>query len=475
MKVKISFAAFLVGAAFLSLDAGGTGKTYEASWASLDKRPVPQWWREAKFGIFIHWGPYAVPAYAPTDAKRIDLCYSEWYCTRLSRNDAVFKAHNDRHHHGAPYGNFAADFTAENFDPAAWADLFKKAGAKYAVLTSKHHDGYALWPSAVTPHYNSTVIGSGRDLCGEFATAMRAAGLKSGFYFSLLEHTNPLYPKKKNRKILIPSADAMAIQDWSRKINHRQMKELVERYKADIIWPDGGWDWTSEEHCSTEFLSWLFNESSMKDSVVVNDRWGSDCRGHHGGHYTTEYGEGTDDMDGKSADYVHPWEECRGIGNSFGYNRYETPEHYMSARKCIETLIDVVSRGGNLLLNVGPMADGTIPPIMQDRLLAIGRWLQVNGEAIYGTTRWGRADVGLREKGLYFTHKGASVYLIFTRWPTADVFIPRLSGVKSVRFLGKDVPLDWTEENGGVRVRLPQVAVTDLPCEDAWTIAFETK
>lgn len=345
--------------------SSGAAERYDANWESLDRRPVPQWWTEAKFGIFVHWGPYAVPAYAPTDAESVYTCYAEWYQGRLIGTNAQFCAHHRQHYGNAPYGNFAAAFKAENFEPEAWAELFRKAGAKYAVLTSKHHDGYALWPSAESPYYNSVAIGSGRDLAGEFAVAMRKAGLKCGFYYSLLEYANPLYPGRRDKE---NGTGSLTMKEWAARVNLPQMKELAENYKADIIWTDGEWDWPDADHRSTEFLAWLYNESSVRDTVVVNDRWGIKCRGRHGGHYTTEYGH-CDEGVTMTGEYLHPWEECRGIGNSFGFNRYETPEHYMSGSQCIETLVETVSRGGNLLLNIGPTADGRIPAIMQDRLL----------------------------------------------------------------------------------------------------------
>lgn len=448
----------------------GAGE-YEAKWESLDRRTVPQWWRDAKFGIFVHWGPYAVPAYAPTDSKSIYTCYAEWYHGRLLGTNEQFCAHHKKHYGDAPYGNFAAEFKAENFNPEAWAELFRRSGAKYAVLTSKHHDGYALWPSAVTPYYNSVALGSGRDLAGEFTAAMKKAGLRSGFYYSLLEYANPLYPKKRNGR---NCAATLPMRDWARRVNLPQMKELVENYKADIIWPDGEWDWPAEDQCSEEFLAWLYNESSVRDTVVVNDRWGAKCRGRHGGHYTTEYGN-ADEGVAQKGDYVHPWEECRGIGHSFGYNRYETTADYMSREKCIETLVDVVSRGGNLLLNVGPTADGRIPAIMEDRLLAIGRWLEVNGEAIYGTTRWAKADPSLRKEGIYFTRKGAAIYLIFTRWPQAEITVPAIGKVRDVTPLGFSAKIAWRQESGGLVLSVPPAVPTELPGSAAWTLRVETE
>ena len=472
MKVKIIIVALLAVAALLSVNAEESGKKYEANWASLDTRPMPQWWVDAKFGIFVHWGPYSVPAFAPTDAKEFWLCYAEWYQGQCLRTNAAFCAHHQKHYGNRPYANFAAEFTAENFRPDRWAALFKKAGARYAVLTAKHHDGYALWPSPETPYYNSVALGSGRDLVGEFATAMRAAGLKCGFYYSLMEYANPLFPATVAGKSAY-GPEALSTKEWAACVNVPQLKELVERYRADIVWPDGEWGWPSSEFRSEEFLSWLYNESSMRTNVVVNDRWGADCRGRHGGHFTSEYGTVCDDLKTKTAVVQHPWEECRGIGKSFGYNRYETVADYLTPDACVELLVDVVSRGGNLLLNVGPTADGRIPVIMQDRLLAIGHWLEINGEAIYGTTRWEEADPDLRKQGIYFTRRGLSIYLIATQWPKSAIVIPRIMPVDNVSFLGLDSRIEWTQSGDVLRVVFPRISATSLPSTDAWTVRID--
>jgi len=467
--------------AVLSLAASGlsaaTQGPYEAEWTSLDARPVPRWWKEAKFGIFVHWGPYSVPAYAPTprlsgpnwkDGKKVYSFYAEWYQGQLDRSNELVRAHHAQMHGSAPYANFAASFRAENFNAAEWADLFKRAGARYAVLTSKHHDGYALWPSAETPYYNSVALGSGRDLAGEFTAAMKAAGLKSGFYYSLMEYANPNYPMKTREAKPTPE-QREKMRQWARTVNLPQMKELAERYKADIIWPDGEWYYADKDQLSEEFLAWLYNESSVCDTVVVNDRWGSECRGKHGGHLTTEYGAGSDGVKGA---VVHPWEECRGIGRSFGFNRMETSEDYMTCEKCIETLVDVVSRGGNLLLNVGPTADGRIPAIMQDRLLAMGRWLETNGEAIYGSTRWAKADRELVKKGVYFTQGGEAVYLISMRWPQEPLRIAGLSSVKEVSLLGGNERISWNVEKGVLTIDPPVVRPEGQMC--GWTFKVKS-
>ena len=356
---------------------------YEAAWESLDARPVPAWWQDAKLGIFIHWGAYAVPAYAPTSAGIVYDCYAEWYDGRLQQGNANFTNHNQQVYGGQPYGNFAGAFRARFFDADKWADLFRRAGARYAVLTSKHHDGYALWPSPESAHFNSVTLGPGRDIAREFVDAMSRAGIRRGFYYSLLEYTNPMYPHadKYGCKTKCP-IDA---KTWSRTMNLPQMKELVEDYKADIVWTDGEWDMTDEELLSAEFLAWLYNESSVKDSVVVNDRWGIDCRGRHGGHYCTEYGYLHGDKVAGEMD--HPFEECRGIGKSFGYNRFETVGDYLSREELVRLFAKTLGAGGNLLLDIGPDPDGLIPPIMEERLLQLGAWIEAHKEAVYGTRR----------------------------------------------------------------------------------------
>ena len=446
----------------LAAASSGLAETYEAKWESLDKRPVPSWWTEAKFGIFIHWGPYAVPAFGNVskDGKFAWDCYAEWYQGFMLKGKKPYLDHHEKFYHNAPYGNFAAQFKAEHFDAAEWAKLFRKAGAKYVVLTSKHHDGYALWPSPESPYYNSVAVGSGRDLAGEFCKAMRDAGLRRGFYFSMLEYANPLYPGIRDGK---PSPAALTPEEWNRRVNLPQLKELADNYEADIIWPDGEWDYPSERHCSKEYLAWLFNESKVKDTVVVNDRWGKECRGRHGGHYTTEYALEGGDTSGDSE--MHPWEECRGIGNSFGYSRFETPKDYMSRERCVETLVSCVSRGGNLLLNVGPTADGRIPAIMQDRLLAIGRWLDVNGEAIYATTRWASAPKDFAKRRIYFTEKGNAVYMVV--FPNGEdvVKIPGLTQAKGVSMLGTDAKIGWKVADGGLEIELPRFLPGESPVE----------
>lgn len=368
--MKILLFTFLL----LSLNVAAQQR-YAPSWESLNTRGIPEWFNREKFGIFIHWGVYSVPAYAPV-IPNSGYSYAEWYWQRIvTKIPAFVEFHESRYGKNFTYFDFEKSFKAELFDPSQWASVFRQAGARYVVLTSKHHEGYALWDN---PQANQTwgrnwnaVSGTpGRDLLGELSRAVRDSGLKMGYYFSLYEWYNPLWLKDKKAYVeqhMIP-----------------QFKDLVTKYRPAVIFSDGEWDLPDTAWKSEELLAWLFNDSPVKDEVVVNDRWGSNTRNKYNNvlYATSEYGAGM------NPDIV--WEESRGIGNSYGYNRMETASDYKSAFDLILILTDVVSRGGNLLLDVGPTADGRIPMIMQDRLLQMGKWLKKNGEAIYGTKPWTR-------------------------------------------------------------------------------------
>jgi alpha-L-fucosidase len=402
---------------------------FDPNWESLNKRGIPAWFNQEKFGIFIHWGVFAVPSYAPIIPNSGDS-YAEWYWYRIhNKQKNFYDFHVKNFGSSFAYQQFEPQFKAELFNPDQWADLFKKAGARYVVLTSKHHEGYTLWPNEQADKawgrpWNAVSGTPQRDLLGDLTNAVRNKGMKMGYYYSLYEWYNPiwLYDKKKYvDEHMFP-----------------QFKDLVTRYKPSVIFSDGEWDISSAEWKSPELLAWLFNESPVAKEVVVNDRWGKETREHNtGATYTTsEYGSG------KDASVV--WEENQGIGHSYGYNRNENLNDYKSSDELILMLIDIVSRGGNLLLNVGPTADGRIPVIQQQRLLDMGAWLNVNGEAIYGTTahttpyQWSPGKMPEKKGASYmagysiakltepkkeeayveafFTRKGKDLYIILPRF-----------------------------------------------------------
>jgi len=451
----------LVLVAILAPPRPGSAQRFQPTWESLDRRASREWFDDAKFGIFIHWGLYSVPAWGPKGK------YAEWYWRRIvqdrEKNGEFWQFHERTYGANVRYQDFADDFRAELWEPAEWAALFKRAGARYVVLTSKHHDGFALWPSAHSWNWNSADVGPHRDLAGDLAKAVRAEGLKFGFYYSLLEWYHPLYTNR--------STDPK-IRRYVSEHMIPQMKDLVERYQPSILWTDGEWDHPDEVFRSTEFLAWLFNEAPNRDEVVVNDRWGKETRSRHGSFYTTEYGKVFEGDTLAASAARHKWEETRGMGASFGYNRNEKLEDYRTSRELIHLLVQTVARGGNLLLNVGPTADGRIPVIMQQRLADIGAWLTTNGEAIYGTRRWRETGEGAK---LHYTRKGAVVYAIALEHPGDALVLaaPRTGPATRVSLLGHDAPLRWKVEGGRLHVEIPRRSPDDEKVRHAYVFRLD--
>lgn len=487
MRSSLSLALFLSGAAALA-----SAQPFAPTWESVDRRPTPAWFTDAKFGVFIHWGTYSVPSYAPVIPGK--LAYAEWYWNAMTTGKSkdanpvqtgTWAYHRQQYGPDYDYANFAPQFRAELFDPGHWADVFQRSGARYVVLTSKHHEGFALWPSREASAtwgrpWNAVETGPKRDVLGDLSQAVRAKGLKMGYYYSLYEWYNPLWLSDKPRYI--------------REHMFPQFKDLVTRYQPELVFADGEWDLPSAEWRSPELLAWLFNESKVKDTVVVNDRWGKDSRHKHGGYWTTEYTPGMSGSD-------HPWEESRGMGFSYGYNRAERLEHYHSGRGLVIMLCDIVSRGGNLLLDIGPDGDGTIPVVMEERLTQIGSWLKTNGEAIYGTRpftaakQWSAGEVpkidynqefesaydvtklterpapGKASIEAFFTAKGRDVYAILPRWPGRRFTLKDAAALepKSVTLLGGGGPLRFSKSGAAIDIDLPDLP-EDLLGQPAWVL-----
>jgi alpha-L-fucosidase len=452
------------------------GQEYTDSWGSLDSRPIPAWFENAKFGIFIHWGVYSVPSWRKLEPG-LYASYAEWYYARVMYNkeNGGEDFHNRNYGKDFEYRDFAPLFKAELFDPVYWARLFKSSGARYVVLTSKHHDGFCLWPtkSPYKKDWNSMDTGPKRDLLGELSAAVRAEGLKMGIYYSIVEwESTRTYRTESGYFLPQDIVDKYKIPDNEYVDKHLipQLKELVLNYKPSLIFADGGeWDGTEDYWKTKEFLSWLYTDSPVKDEVVVNDRFAKDMPGNHGDYYSSEY------KDADEAKLSHPWEESRGIGGSYGYNRAEGIEDYNSSEELIHELIDIVSRGGNLLLNVGPTADGRIPVIMQERLMDIGRWLEVNGEAIYNTRKSSIPKQERTSQEVYFTCKDKELFCIFTQW-TDSIEIKLADGekVKEVRMLSFDGAIQWELAEGNkVKIQIPRLTINELPCLYAWTLKIE--
>ena len=408
---------------------------YEPNWESLNSRPTPQWFKDAKFGIFIHWGLYSVPAWGPKGS------YAEWYLNGLLNEDtARIRYHREKYGADFQYRDFIDYFTASHYNPDKWAKLFKNAGAKYVVLTSKHHDGFCLWPSSESKGYNSLDGAANRDLLGELNNSVKKAGIKSGFYYSLYEWQHPDYPNYVEKYVdqyMLP-----------------QLKDAVQRYSPDIIFSDGEWDRDSREWRSQEFLAWLYNDSNAPEDIVVNDRWGGETRFKNGGYFSTEYDPNSGALNEQFI--IRGWEECRGMGKSFGYNKNENLEDYNTSEELIRLLVDIVSRGGNLLLNIGPKADGTIPKIMVERLLDIGTWLGKNGEAIYSTTINRKIESG--EMRFTLSKDRAKLFAFIEEIPEKELIIDGINAVahKKISFLGDYTDLEWRNENDNLVIDIPE-------------------
>ena len=333
------------------------------SWGDLNSREYPQWFKDAKLGIFIHWGIYSVPAYGGAES------YGEWYLRGLQVGDAN-RTNFMKKHWGEDftYNDFAPLFKAELFDADEWASIFQKARAKYIVLVSKHHDGYALWPSKYSPNWNSVDVGPKRDILKELKAAVEKKDVRFGIYFSLPEWNNPLHYWYKDHNDSIGNyVDTYMIP---------QFKEVISTYKPQVLFTDGEWYNTAEQWHARQLIGWYYN--TVGKDAIVNDRWG---HGADIGFKTPEYSSG-----GLQTD--RPWAEVRGLGRSFGLNRYEKLDAYMTPRDLIHLFARTVAYGGGLIINVGPAADGKIPLLQQERLEELGTWIGINEEAIYAAEAW---------------------------------------------------------------------------------------
>jgi alpha-L-fucosidase len=430
-----------------------TSMKYEPTLESLDRHPLPQWYAGAKLGIFIHWGLYSVPGWAPLSHPDHDFSsadyikfnpYAEWYLNVLRIPDSPTQKYH-REHFGADFGyyEFAPEFNRESkkWHPDEMAEIFKEAGARYVVLTSKHHEGFTLWPSTTpnpTPSLKKNQLQAERDIVGELTAAVRSHGLRMGLYYSggydWTFNTGPIETSADYSSVK-PQSDAYG------KYANSQIHELIEKYHPSVLWNDIDWPKTGK---ALEVEADYYN--AIPDGVI-DDRFGI----KHSDFTSPEY-EKLDKISEKK------WEECRGLGRSFGYNRAEGEAETIAPGELIALLVDIVSKNGNLLLDVGPEANGTIPPVQMERLKALGAWLKQNGEAIYDTTPWTRA-VGKSIEGddLRFTRKGNDLYVTVLGKPKGGTLtlqdVPVKQGVVTTQ-LGEKAELTAKEQAGNLSIGL---------------------
>ncbi|MBV1934579.1 MAG: alpha-L-fucosidase [Parvibaculaceae bacterium] len=456
---------------------------------SLNARPLPQWFDDAKFGIFIHWGMFAIPAYAETnnniyetfrneyDTAVARTPYSEWYANAIKVPGTPAFEHHQKVHKGAPYSSFKQPFVdgLEQWDPADWAAKFKQSGAQYVVLVTKHHDGFCLWPSDVkNPHADDWF--TQRDIVGELAGAVRAQGMRFGIYYSGgIDWTFNPEPLKTFGDFM----GSMPHGEYE-KYATAQVRELMERYEPSILWNDISWP-TNQGSLFKLFADFY---NAVPDGVV-NDRWvhaswymkllrrkpvrrlvdwmikrslkNSEKEGGiippvipHSDFRTPEY---------TSFDKIQKkkWEATRGMSHSFGFNQNDTLDDYETPEKLLLGLIDAVSKNGNLLLNVGPRGvDGSIPEPQLYRLAFFGDWLSTNGEAIYGAQPWHKAEAktvcGLEVR---FTVKGDYLNVIVIGTPASEeiqLLDTVIDAVNGETLGGAPVVLDQQEKTCCLRV-----------------------
>ncbi|XP_061480014.1 plasma alpha-L-fucosidase isoform X1 [Rhineura floridana] len=440
---------------FSHVPSQGSAARYEPTWESLDSRPLPAWFDEVKFGIFIHWGVFSVPSFG-----------SEWFWWywQKEKRDPYVQFMKTNYPPGFSYEDFAPLFTAEFFDANRWADVLKASGAKYVVLTAKHHEGFTLWGSKYSWAWNAVDVGPKRDIVAELASSIRnRTGLHFGLYHSLFEWFNPLFLDDASSifiKKQFPSAKSLP-----------ELYEIVNKYHPEILWSDGDGKAPDTYWNSTGFLAWLYNHSPVRDIVVTNDRWGAGCVCKHGGYYTCA------DRYNPGHLLHHKWENCMTVDKqSWGYRRNAQLSDYLTIEELVKQLVETVSCGGNLLMNIGPTHDGRIPVIFEERLNQIGSWLAINGEAIFSTKPW-RAQNDSATPGVWYTFKPKDdiLYAIFLNWPSSGTLVlgePKgFTGKTEVNLIGYAEPLPWASlGEKGMMVVVPQLPFTIFPYQWGWTL-----
>ncbi len=469
------------GALLKDVDTANAQGPFRPDWESLQTYEAPNWYRDAKFGIFIHWGVYSVPAFG-----------SEWYPRNMY--EPGFEAYK---HHIAKYGtqdkfgykDFIPEFKAERYDPAAWAELFKKAGAKYVVPVAEHHDGFAMYDSGVSD-WTAAKMGPHRDLIGDLAKAVRGAGLRFGVSTHRVEHDFFMgVGRKIQSDVNDPQYAAfygpaqVGVIKWGSPVANdftyastawandwlARSAELVEKYHPDIVYFDWWIGQPSIRPNLTRFASFYYNTSLKYGDHVGVVNFKDYAMQEHSGVLDIERGQLGDIR-------PLPWQTDTSISNrSWGYIENDT---FKSPDFVINQLVDIVSKNGNLLLNIGPRSDGTIPEPVQQTLLEVGAWLNNNGEAIYGTRPWRiygegptKAAVGsfhdtevqkYTAADFRFTTKSDVLYAIGLAWPTSgEAVIESLAAttgtrrVQSVTLLGSDAKAQFEQRADALHVQLP--------------------
>lgn len=479
-----------------------TAGPYHATSESLDTHPTPEWYKDAKLGIFFDWGLYSIAGHGEKGWSRAR--YPDWYLNHM--------IHNFKDYHAATWGadfkrdDFIGMFRAEGFNANSIIDLAKKSGAKYFVPFSKHHDGFCLWDSEFT-HRDVVDMNPGRDLTRELIDACEAAGLYHGFYFSVEDYEYPLLSEEGGLNLRLWSKNMApdnagvivsndeALMDFNPEKHDKlvsgkvpvnnfiddyivpQAKDFIDKYDPDILWFDGEWQRPAEYYKTPDIVAYFYNRAEGRKAVAANDRWGQNTREHCGDFYTSE----TDEVVEKLED---TWEENRSMSESYGYNSSDSLENYVSADELIQMLVRIVAKGGNLNLIVNPDGQGNIPQIQVDLLNELGAWLEINGEAIYGCGLYETLcdNTQLGQPVWYTASKDEKYgYAIIFDWPKSETFIctnANISWETEVYMLGYDTPLEWVDtgkKSWGLSAKIPEEMLRNpdaRPSQHAWVLRF---
>jgi len=462
---------------------------FKPTWESLKRQHIPQWLQDGKFGIYTHWGVYAVHAMGPN---------STWYSEKAYKNDEGwqrkdFEEKYGKFSEGVGYKDLIPMFTAENFDAEEWADLFAKSGARFAGPVAEHHDGFAMWDTKYSD-WNAAKMGPKRDVVGELATAIKAKDMKyvtafhhaaSWFFFPVWDErydcSNPEYSGLYgpiHEKGEEPSKEFL--EEW-----YGKLIEVVDNYEPDFIWFDFALDIIREDYIKN-FIAYYYNHAAQKGKEVVITYKGHDF----------PPGVGLLDLElGQEPKLTYyPWITDSSVDDQGAWG-FVTIAGYKSVNRLVDNLVDRVSKNGYLLLNVGPKADGTIPEEAKEKLLGMGEWLDINGEAIYGTSVWTKfgegptslemgkrtakqfneTDVVYISEDIRFTVKDNILYAIALDWPGEECLIRSFNDnyrrnplykneIREITMLGDDKPLSWSLEEDGLLIRTPG----EKPCDHAY-------
>jgi len=425
----------------------------QPTWDSLKANyKIPDWFVNGKFGIYIHWGLYSLAAY-----------HNEWYSKYMYTTFSDYQTKT----YGPPnifgYKDFIPLFKAEKYDPVAWADLFKKAGAKYVVPVVEHHDGFAMYDSDLTI-WCASKMGPKRDLIGELAKAVKDQGLAFGVSNHRMEHHTFMYPKAglandqfdpKYAEFYGPPVPGSMNDDNASPAFQTEwlarMQEIADKYHPQMFIFDNGVNTRAYDDVKLKFAAYYYNQAAKWGIPVSIDTKSSAY------------------LAGSIQDYENrvqatlqptPWQVEYPIGSVWGYSEANNPIAYKSAANLVSTLVTVVSRNGSLLLNISPRGDGSIPQEQQDRLLAVGQWLGVNGEAIYGTRPWAISE---ESNSIHFTTKDGALYVIINNAQAgSDVTVQSLpkgypsgGSIAKVELVGGSDKMDFTQEADGLHTKLP--------------------